>query len=109
MFKRNVQTLDNVINQFLRKEGLETPLLQKRLIDAWEKVTGAVVERYTGEKFIKNQTLFVKINNPALTAQVLVNVARASMRQQPGCYTMIEIPVIDLLPGDREEIVGHLV
>ena len=51
----------------------------------------------------------MKINNPALTAQVLVNVARASMRQQPGCYTMIEIPVIDLLPGDREEIVGHLV
>jgi diaminopimelate dehydrogenase len=51
----------------------------------------------------------MKINNPALTAQVLVNVARASMRQQPGCYTMIEIPVIDLLPGDREEIVAHLV
>ena len=51
----------------------------------------------------------MKINNPALTAQVLVNVARASMRQQPGCYTMIEIPVIDLLPGDREEIIGHLV
>lgn len=51
----------------------------------------------------------MKINNPALTAQVLVNVARASMRQQPGCYTMIEIPVIDLLPGDREEIVKHLV
>ena len=51
----------------------------------------------------------MKINNPALTAQVLVNVARASMRQQPGCYTMIEIPVIDFLPGDREEIVRHLV
>jgi predicted nucleic acid-binding Zn ribbon protein len=70
MFKRNVQTLDNVINQFLRKEGLETPLLQKRLIDAWETVTGAVVERYTGEKFIKNQTLFVKINNPALRSDL---------------------------------------
>ena len=51
----------------------------------------------------------MKINNPALTAQVLVNGARASMRQQPGCYTMIEIPVIDFLPGDREEIVRHLV
>ena len=51
----------------------------------------------------------MRINNPALTAQVLVCVARASMRQQPGCYTMIEIPVIDLLPGDREEWIGHLV
>lgn len=51
----------------------------------------------------------MKINNPALTGQVLVNVARASMKQQPGCYTMIEIPVIDMLPGDKEEIIGHLV
>lgn len=51
----------------------------------------------------------MKINNPALTAQILVNVARASMLQTPGCYTMIEIPVIDMLPGDREENIAHLV
>ncbi len=51
----------------------------------------------------------MSINNPALTGQVLVNVARASLRQQPGCYTMIEIPVIDLLPGNREDLIAHLV
>ncbi|MBO5156868.1 MAG: diaminopimelate dehydrogenase [Prevotella sp.] len=51
----------------------------------------------------------MSINNPALTAQVLVNVARASMRMQPGCYTMIEIPVVDMLAGDREEHIAHLV
>ena len=51
----------------------------------------------------------MSINNPALTGQVLVNVARATMRLQPGCYTMVEIPVIDMLPGDREELIGHLV
>ena len=51
----------------------------------------------------------MSINNPALTAQVLVNVARASLRQQPGCYTMVELPVLDMLPGDREELIRHLV
>lgn len=51
----------------------------------------------------------MRINNPALTGQVLVCVARASLRQQPGCYTMIEVPVVDLLPGERDEWVGHLV
>ena len=51
----------------------------------------------------------MSINNPALTGQVLVNVARATMRQQPGCYTMVEIPVIDMLAGDREELIAHLV
>lgn len=51
----------------------------------------------------------MSINNPALTGQVLVNVARASMRQRPGCYTMVEIPVIDMLAGERDELIGHLV
>ena len=51
----------------------------------------------------------MQINNPALTGQVLVNVARASMRLQPACYTMIEIPVIDMLPGDRADLIEHLV
>ena len=51
----------------------------------------------------------MSINTPALTAQLLVGVARASMRLTPGAYTMVEIPVIDLLPGDRENLIGHLV
>lgn len=51
----------------------------------------------------------MKINNPALTGQVLVCAARASMRQRPGCYTMIEIPVIDFLPGDRSQWIARLV
>ena len=66
MFKKRVQTIDEILQRFLREEGLETPLLQKRLIDSWETVVGDTVAQHTTEKFIKNQTLFVKITNPAL-------------------------------------------
>lgn len=66
MFKHDVTPLDDLLKQFIRNEGLETPLLQQRAIDSWEAVTGAAVARYTGEKFIKNQILFVKITSPAL-------------------------------------------
>lgn len=51
----------------------------------------------------------MKINNPALTAQILVASVRAVMRQRPGAYTLPEIPVIDLLPGEREEWIEKLV
>jgi len=51
----------------------------------------------------------MSINNPALTAQVLVGTARAALRQQPGCYTLPEVPVIDLLAGDRDSWIGRLV
>lgn len=51
----------------------------------------------------------MQINNPALTGQVLVCAARAAMRQQPGAYTLIEIPPIDLLPGSADENIRMLV
>lgn len=51
----------------------------------------------------------MKINNPALTAQVLIAVARASFKQQPGAYTMIELPMIDMLYGDKEALIRRLV
>lgn len=51
----------------------------------------------------------MRINNPALTAQIMVGCARAAMRQRPGCYTMIEIPPVDYLEGDRESAVSKLV
>jgi len=51
----------------------------------------------------------MRINNPALTAQIMVSCGRATKRQLAGCYTMIEIPMIDLLPEGREEIIKRLV
>lgn len=51
----------------------------------------------------------MRITNPALTAQVMVAAARATFRQQPGGYTMLEVPAIDFLPGHRDDIVARLV
>lgn len=72
---------------------------------------GVAMERKGASGSTQNQlfSFGMCINNPALTAQMLVNAARASFRQQPGAYTLIEIPVVDLLPGSREEWIGKLV
>ncbi len=70
MFRRDVQNLSDVLNRCLRQNGLETPLLQHRLVNAWDEVVGKGIAAYTSDKFIKNQTLFVKISNPALRADM---------------------------------------
>ena len=51
----------------------------------------------------------MQINNPALTAQVLVAAARAGFKQQPGAYTLIELPVIDMIYGEKESLIRRLV
>lgn len=75
MFKRDVKELHELIMRNLRAQGLETPLLQKRLIEAWPVVAGPTVMRYTQETVIRNQTLYVRLSSPALRAEL-------SMRRQ---------------------------
>ena len=72
---------------------------------------GVLMERKGASGETQNQQFKfdMRINNPALTAQVLVSAARATLRQSPGAYTMIEIPVVDLLPGEKEMWIKKLV
>lgn len=79
MRRTNSQTVGDLVRAFIRQEGLETPLNQYRLMEAWKDVMGETVRKYTGDMFISNQTLFVKIlsaplkQNLMMTRTVLVD------------------------------------
>lgn len=51
----------------------------------------------------------MRINNPALTSQVMVAAARASMKQSPGAYTLLEIPLIDYFSENNDDLIKRLV
>ncbi len=93
MFKREVLPIDKIVNMFLRQNGLETPLLQKRLVDAWDSMAGKTIARYTEDKFIRNQVLYVKISSPAMRSDLsmirteLVN----KLNQHVGARIIIDI------------------
>ena len=90
----------------------ETHVFRVESVDALKDMGHGVRMERKGVSGSTQNQLFsyeMRINNPALTAQVLVGAARASMKQQPGAYTLIEIPVVDLLPGSRDEWVKKLV
>jgi predicted nucleic acid-binding Zn ribbon protein len=75
MFKREVQSVKDVILRTLREQGLETPLQQKRLIEAWPEIAGPLIASYTLNTYIYNQTLYVRLSSPSLRADL-------SMRRQ---------------------------
>lgn len=90
----------------------ETHVIQVASVDELKDMGHGVNLTRKGVSGATQNQLFefnMRINNPALTGQVLVNAARATMKQSPGAYTMIEVPVIDMLYGDREELIAHLV
>lgn len=70
MFRRDVKDIKELILRNLRVQGLETPLQQKRLVDAWPTVAGETIARYTDGVTIRNQTLYVHLTIPALRADL---------------------------------------
>ncbi|MDR0454562.1 MAG: diaminopimelate dehydrogenase [Deferribacteraceae bacterium] len=72
---------------------------------------GVLIERIGGAASVSNQSFKfeMRINNPALTAQILLSCARAAVKMPAGVFTIIDIPPIYLLPGDRAELIKRLV
>ncbi|MGN0187866.1 MAG: diaminopimelate dehydrogenase [Paludibacteraceae bacterium] len=90
----------------------ETHVVAVPCVDALKDMGHGVKMERKGVSGCTQNQLFefdMRINNPALTGQVLVSCARAACKQRPGCYTMIDIPLIDFLVGTRRELISRLV
>jgi len=90
----------------------ETHVYQEDNVDALIDVGHGVNMVRKGVSGKTHNQLFefdMRINNPAMTTQVMIACARACVKQAPGAYTMIELPMIDLLEGSRENLVRRLV
>jgi len=107
----NLETVAKSIKEDPYFASDETHVMAVESVDALKDMghgVNLVRKGVSGKTHNQRFEFDMSINNPALTAQILVACARATFRLTPGCYTMIEIPVIDLLPGDRDSWI-HLV
>ncbi|HHX24882.1 MAG TPA: diaminopimelate dehydrogenase [Thermoanaerobacterales bacterium] len=68
---------------------------------------GVHIERkgVSGTTHNQRMEFIMSVTNPAVTAQIMVSAARASLKQTPGCYTLLEIPPIDYFNIGRDEAI----
>lgn len=72
MRKHNTESVADVIRIVLRENGLEKPLLEHRLIEAWPSLMGPLVDKYTGRIEIRDSVLFVQITSAALRQELFL-------------------------------------
>ena len=72
MIRNKPKPLGDLLMQFLRQEGLETPLLEHRIVQAWVPVMGEAISKYTSELYVRNSILWVKLKSPALKNNLLM-------------------------------------
>ena len=72
MLNENCTIMRDVLLAFLREEGLETPLLQYRIVQAWPEVMGETISRYTRQVFVRDGKLQVQLTSPSLRQNLLM-------------------------------------
>ncbi len=93
MKRSKTEALTDILNDCLRQNGLETPLNQYRLIESWNTVVGNTIARYTGDLFIKNQTLYVKVKSSTLKSDLMMGRSSLvrQLNEQVGAYVISDI------------------
>lgn len=81
--------LNSLLDVWLRNEGLETPLLQHRMIKGWPEVMGPTVAQYTGDIRIYGNVLRVQIKSPALRQNLLM--MRTEIARKMNDYVKAQI------------------
>lgn len=93
MKRNNTEQVGDIIRRLLRQEGLETPLNEYRLIDAWKDVVGPVIARYTTNLYIKNQTLYVHLSSSVLRQELSMSrtLLIRNLNAQVGSQVIVNI------------------
>lgn len=72
MRRNNSESIGDILRRYLRQESLESPLNEQRLLDAWPRVLGPSMAKYTKDLSIKNQILYVKLSSSVLRQELMM-------------------------------------
>ncbi len=73
MKRGETKSIAELVRAMCREEGLETPLNEYRLMNAWGEVLGSAVSFYTKELRIYNQVLYVTLTSSVLRHELFMN------------------------------------
>ena len=93
MRRNNAEQIGDVIRKFFRQNGLESPLNEYRLVQAWKDVVGPAIPRYTSILYIKNQILYVHLTSSVLRQELMMGreMLVRSLNEQVGAQVIVNI------------------
>lgn len=71
MRRHQAEQVGDIVRQFLREEGLETPYNEYRLLEAWPDVVGQAIAQLTADLQIRNRVLYVKLKSSVLRQELM--------------------------------------
>ncbi len=96
MRRQNTETLDQVIQRYIKSIGAEPKIMEIRVKNSWDEVMGTAIAQQTKSIFLRGKVLFVKIQSPIVKAELsmLKQSILLRMNEAVGEGTLTEIRFI---------------
>ena len=93
MRRNDEEQIGDMIRKFFRQKGLESPLNEYLLVQAWKEVVGPVITRYTSNLYIKNQILYVHLTSSVLRQELMMgrDLLVRNLNEQVGAQVIVNI------------------
>lgn len=92
--KGNEYTLKEAIGEMLKSYQLDTRLNETQVVNAWEKVMGPVIAKYTTRVKMDNGILYVQLNSAALRQELSYQKSEIASRLNAECGSEIVREVV---------------
>ena len=93
MRRNDAEQIGDMIRKFFRQNGLESPLNEYRLVQAWRDVVGPVITKYTSNLYIKNQILYVHLTSSVLRQELMMgrDILVRNLNEKVGAQVIVNI------------------
>ena len=93
MRRNDAEQIGEMILKFFRQNGLESPLNEYRLVQAWRDVVGPAITKYTSNLYIKNQILYVHLTSSVLRQELMMgrDILVRNLNAKVGAQVIVNI------------------
>lgn len=93
MIHVGTKSMNDILLKFLREQGLETPLLEYRITQAWSEVMGETISRYTRQVFVRDGKLQVQLSSPPLRQNLMMEhkLIAQKLNTHVGSYVISDV------------------
>ncbi|MBO4804611.1 MAG: DUF721 domain-containing protein [Paludibacteraceae bacterium] len=76
MRRQETQSIADILREVLKENHIDTHLYEMQIVEAWYKLLGSTMKKYTTNIYVRERKLCVKLSSPVLKSELLMARSR---------------------------------
>jgi len=68
--RQNSQSIGDILQQYIKKSGIQPKLDEAEVIRRWEDIVGSMIDKHTTKIYLNNKKLYIRFDSAALKQEM---------------------------------------